>query len=120
MKALPMILYPEYEIENIKIIGGGAKSPVWTQMCADVQNKRYEVLSREDVAMWGAALLAGNAIGVFEDLKETALKHVRVTKEFAPDEKTGRQYDKYMNLYKQYTVELHDFYKRLQELAKEA
>ncbi len=113
-------LYPEYEIENIKIIGGGAKSPVWTQMCADVQNKRYEVLSREDVAMWGAALLAGNAIGVFEDLKETALKHVRVTKEFAPDEKTGRQYDKYMNLYKQYTVELHDFYKRLQELAKEA
>ena len=51
-------LYPEYSIEQVKIIGGGAKSPVWTQMCADVQKKEYAVLDREDVALWGASILA--------------------------------------------------------------
>lgn len=111
-------LYPEYDISDVKIIGGGAKSPVWTQMCADVQNKKYEVLNREDVAMWGASMLAGNAIGVFGDLKQTAIDHVKVIKEYKPDEAYGKQYHKYMELYKQYCVELHDFYKRLQELAE--
>ena len=49
-------LYPEYSLEQVKIIGGGAKSPVWTQMCADVQGKQYITLNRSDVAMWGAAI----------------------------------------------------------------
>ena len=45
----------------------------------------YQVLDREDVAMWGAAMLAGNAIGVFGDLKQTAKEYVQVEKEFTPD-----------------------------------
>lgn len=112
-------LYPEYEFDTIKIIGGGAKSPVWAQLSADVQNKRYEVLNREDVAMWGAAILAGNAIGVFADMKETAKKYVNIKKKYMPNAENGKKYEKYMELYKKYVVELHDFYKRIQELSVE-
>lgn len=111
-------LYPEYKIDLVKIIGGGAKSPVWTQLSADIQNKRYALLNREDVAMWGAAILAGNAIGVFEDLKGTAKKYVQIQKEYMPDKENGKKYQKYMELYKKYVVELHDFYNRIQELEK--
>ncbi|WP_070042573.1 xylulokinase [Robinsoniella peoriensis] len=110
-------LYPEYELDHVRIIGGGAKSPVWTQMCADVQGKRYEVLNREDAAMWGAAILAGNAIGVFPDLKETALKHVKVEREFLPDLTKREAYMPYLHLYKDYMVELHDFYERIGQLS---
>jgi xylulokinase len=109
-------LYPEYKLDTVRIIGGGAKSQVWPQMCADVQGKAYHVLNREDVAMWGAALLAGNAIGVFGDLKETANAHVKVQKEFRPDPEKKVVYAKYMGLYEQYMVELHDFFERLQAI----
>lgn len=109
-------LYPEYQPDHVKIIGGGAKSEVWPQMCADVQNKRYVCLNRDDTALWGAAILAGNAIGIFDNLKETAVKHTKVVKEYQPNSNVGKQYHKYMELYRQYVVELHDFYRRLQEL----
>ena len=38
-------------------------------MNADVMGKEFHCLNREDVAMWGAAILAGSAIGVFPTLK---------------------------------------------------
>lgn len=110
-------LYPEYNIDLVKIIGGGAKSPVWTQLSADVQNKKYAVLNREDVAMWGVSILAGNAIGVFGDLKETARKYINVKKEYLPNAENGMKYHKYMELYKNYIIELHDFYMRIQDLS---
>lgn len=109
-------LYPEYALDAIRIIGGGAKSPVWTQMCADVQGKTYQVLNREDVAMWGAAMLAGNAIGVFGDLKQTAKAYVQVEKEFTPDMIQKAKYDKHLAIYEKYMIELHDFFVRLQNI----
>ncbi len=109
-------LYPEYDIDDIKIIGGGAKSPVWTQMCADVQGKRYKTLNRNDIAMWGAALLAGNAIGIFKDIKETAKRYVNEEKTYNPKPGMKKKYEKYINLYSRYMVEFHDFFERLQNI----
>lgn len=105
-------LYPEYPASDVKIIGGGAKSPIWTQMCADVQNRTYVTLDREDTAMWGAAILAGNAVGVFPDLKETSKAYVRRQKEYKADANKGKLYQKYMQIYKEYTVALHDIFRR--------
>ncbi len=109
-------LYPEYELNSIRMIGGGAKSAVWTQMCADVQGKTYQVLNREDVAMWGAAMLAGNAIGVFSDLKQTAKAFVGVEKEYQPNLARKADYEKHLALYEKYMIELHDFFVRLQNI----
>lgn len=109
-------LYPEYAPDAIRMIGGGAKSAVWTQMCADVQGRTYHVLNREDVAMWGAAMLAGNAIGVFGDLKQTAKAHIGVEKEYKPNMAKKVSYDKYLAIYEKYMVELHDFFARLQNI----
>jgi xylulokinase len=112
------MLYPEYPLKEINIIGGGAKSAVWTQMNADVSGKTYRKLDREDVAMWGAAMLAGNAVGIFDDLVQTARSHVKVAKEYVPDASMRAKYKPYMELYRNYVVEMHDFYKRLQDLGK--
>ncbi|MEA5004162.1 MAG: FGGY family carbohydrate kinase [Christensenella sp.] len=113
-------LYPEYSPQSVKIVGGGAKSPFWTQMNADVTGKTYQVLDREDVAMWGVAMLAGNAIGVFDDIKETAKKHVGIAKEYVPDPAMREKYRPFKELYEEYVVSLHDFYKKIQETGEQA
>lgn len=111
-------LYPEYDLSGMKMIGGGAKSLIWPQMNADVLGKTVYKLNRKDVSMWGAAILAGNAVGIFGDLKTTALAHVKVDGQFAPDGGVKGEYDVHKGLYKAYVQELKSFYKRLADSVK--
>jgi len=108
-------LYPGYTMDKVKVIGGGAKSNTWTQINSDVIGKTFQSLDRDDVALWGAAIIAGNAIGVFEDMKSTALKHVSIQKEYYPDKILTAKYAPYISLYEKYIVDLHDFYKQIQD-----
>ncbi len=105
-------------IEKVSIIGGGAKSSVWPQMNSDVLNKPYLKLNRDDVAMWGAAILAGNAVGVYPDIRKTALDHVVVEKTFTPDQARHEQYQPYVKLYGDYLIEFSPYFKRLRALSK--
>ncbi|MEI8200849.1 MAG: FGGY family carbohydrate kinase [Eubacteriales bacterium] len=108
-------VYPDYRMDKVKVIGGGAKSDVWTQINSDVIGKTFQSLDRDDVALWGAAIIAGNAIGAFDDMKTTALKHANVKKEYYPDNNMTQKYSPYVSLYEKYTVELHPFYKQIQD-----
>jgi len=108
-------MYPSCRGTKVKIIGGGAKSRVWTQMNADVLGRTYQALNREDVALWGAAIMAGKAIGLFRDLREPARKHVAVVREYQTNKEMNSAYRPFVSLYGQYTKELHRFYKRVQE-----
>ena len=78
--------------------------------------KTYGILNRGDVAMWGAVILAGNAVGLYSDLRQTAIDHVHVEKEFTPHEEQSVIYDKHAALYKAYFHELQGFYERVQAL----
>jgi len=109
-------LYPEYAKGPVRVIGGGAKSPLWVQMTADATDRPYFTINRNDCAMWGASILAGNAIGLFGDLKETAKSYIQKRKEYAPDAARTEQYKKHIDLYRDYLKELHPFYKRIQEV----
>jgi xylulokinase len=111
-------LYPEYDLSAVNMIGGGAKSPLWMQMFADVTGKTFRSLNRKDVSMWGAAILAGNAIGLFKDMKEVAKKHVSPVSEYKPDAGLAGKYAKYMNLYREKVVELRPLYEQIQNVSK--
>ena len=111
-------LYPKHDFSRVMMIGGGAKSSVWPQMCADVSGKTYCTLNRKDVSMWGASILAGNAIGVFPSIEETAALYVTVEKEFHPDMAKHDVYAKHMALYECYMKEMAPFHKRVADLLK--
>ena len=100
-------LYPEHKDLHINIIGGGAKSSVLTQLTADVSGRMFKRLGREDVALWGAAIIAGNAIGVFSDIKKTACQNVSVLEKYHPDPKRYTIYKQctafYSNIVKAYS-----------------
>ncbi|WP_302417803.1 xylulokinase [Blautia marasmi] len=108
-------LYPEYSWDTVKMIGGGAKSALWPAMAADITGKKHGTLDRGDVSMWGACILAGNAVGIFENPEETAKKHVKVSKIYQPSAADCKLYEDRKRLYKAYMQELPAFYKRLEK-----
>jgi len=65
-------LYPEVDFERIFGIGGGARSPVWNQIKADVTGVPYQRVAAEETATRGTALIAGSAVGLIDDLGRVA------------------------------------------------
>ncbi len=61
-------LHPGQEWEPVRVAGGGARSAAWCEMKASALGLPYTRLARSELGCWGAALVAGAAVGVFEDL----------------------------------------------------
>lgn len=54
-------------ITELRAVGGGARSPLWLQLKADICDIPLRVPEVTDAACLGAALLAGTATGVYTD-----------------------------------------------------
>ena len=75
--------YLAVPVEEIRIMGGGAKSPVWCQMKADITGKRLVTLKNKETACLGSAILAGVGTGVFASVEE-ACAQILTGKEYKP------------------------------------
>ena len=76
-----------FEIDTVRIVGGGAKSALWTEIIGDVLGKRQVRIAQSEVGTLGAAMLAGLGVGAFRTVDE-ALREMApagVTKEFDPE-----------------------------------
>lgn len=58
-------------VEAMRATGGGARSRWWMQLFADLLDCRVDV-GHPESGCWGAALLAGVAVGVYGSIEETA------------------------------------------------
>jgi xylulokinase len=72
-------------VNELRAIGGGAKSPVWLQLKADIFGKRVVAMDVSEAACLGVAILAGTAIGRFASVQEGARQMVRAQKVYEPD-----------------------------------
>ncbi|HSK86819.1 MAG TPA: FGGY family carbohydrate kinase [Anaerolineales bacterium] len=61
-------ILPRFELTEARVVGGGARSAVWNQIKADVLNVQYQQLQGNEFGTWGAAMIAGKAAGVIDDL----------------------------------------------------
>ena len=68
------------EIQQIRITGGGAKSPLWAQIKADVTGKKLTTVSEGETACLGTAILAAVGVGDFASIGEAAAKLVKPKK----------------------------------------
>jgi len=75
-------------VEEIRVMGGGAKSPLWCGMKADMTGKRLITLKNKECACLGAAILAGVGIGAFASV-EAACENIATGREYLP---TGTDY----------------------------
>ncbi|BCS32758.1 xylulokinase [Luteitalea sp. TBR-22] len=89
-------------VEGIRLGGGGARSPLWRQVQADVYGQAVQTVAAEEGAAYGAGLLAGVGAGVWPDVDTACQRVVRVTSEVEPGEAQpvlARQYEAYRVLY---------------------
>ena len=88
---------------EIRSIGGGAKSKLWSQIKADITGKPIIVTKTDEEACLGAAIVAGVGVGIFKDLKEASTSMVEKQDEFEPNHKASKKYssiyERYKNLY---------------------
>lgn len=84
---------------TLRATGGAAKSPLWTQIKADVTGYPVEVPEAFSTAAYGAALLAGVGTGFFSSFEE-AVSGIRITRTHTPNEDTCGAYDKAYHTYR--------------------
>jgi len=95
-------------VERLRAIGGGAKSPTWLQLKADIFNRPVSALSVSEAACLGAALLAGTAVGEYSSLDEAVSTTIRVTKTYEPDLAMAARYAERYQIYSQLYPTLRD------------
>lgn len=71
-------------VERVRLSGGGAKSPFWKQLFADVFNKPVTVLETQEGSAYGAALLAMTGTGAFSNITEACQATVREVETVLP------------------------------------
>jgi len=76
-------------VTSIRLGGGGARSPLWRQIQADVYGREVEILAAEEGAAYGAAILAGTGAGRWRSVEEACDEVVRVASRITPDAKVS-------------------------------
>lgn len=71
-------------ITQVRASGGGAKSPLWRQIQADVFGTELVLINVTEGAAFGTALLAGVGAGIFASVEEAVTQTVRVTDRTLP------------------------------------
>ncbi len=94
------------KIEEIRITGGGASSPLWAQIKSDVTGKILKTVSEGETACLGTALLAALAVGEFESMEDAVAKAVKPKREYVP---SGTDYTAAYELYRKTDEKLNVF-----------
>lgn len=91
------------KIERTKICGGGAKSPLWKKIIANVLGIKVDVIESEEGPGYGGAMLAAVACGEYSSVESAAEKLVKVVDTIEPDEELVARYnDRYAQFAKIY------------------
>lgn len=86
-------------IEEIRITGGGAASPLWASIKSDVTGKVLKTLSESETACLGTALAAAVGIGEFDSIKDAVDSVVKTKKTYVPSDNDYTQaYENYNKL----------------------
>jgi xylulokinase len=90
-------------VNDIRLGGGGALSPLWRQIQADVYAMPVSQLAAEQGAAHGAAVLAGVGAGLWPSVDEACAQFVKIASVVEPlkesSEKLQQQYRLYRAIY---------------------
>lgn len=81
------------DVSDIRVVGGGSRSDVWVQICADILNRTFTRPKLTEAGALGAAILAGVGVGVYGSTEEGVVAAVRLDREFEPDPEMHERYD---------------------------
>ena len=103
---------------DIRIIGGGAKSLLWSQIVCDVLGMPASKPEIDD-SSFGGAMLAGIGVGVFDDATQAVSTCVRLARHITPNMENHEKYKRYFKIYKEVHDNLASTYRELSRILSE-
>lgn len=88
-------------LERTKICGGGAKSPLWKKIIANILNLKVDVIESEEGPALGGAMLAAVACGEYGSVEEAAEKIVKIVDTVEPEEELVAKYEERYRQFKE-------------------
>jgi xylulokinase len=91
------------QVNEIRSLGGGARSRVWNHIKADVTGLPLVTTENEEAACLGAGILAGKAVGMFPSIEQAVSEMVVLKERFQPNPDNAAvyaaMYARYCELY---------------------
>lgn len=87
-------------MDSLFATGGGASSPVWLQIKADILGRPITALNAKEVGACGTCMLCAVALGEYADLKEAKKAFVKVGKTYVPNPERESKYRDYYRTYR--------------------
>lgn len=106
-------LIPDLTPVQVISVGGGAKSPIFRQIKADILGLPVSTVSRSDTGVLGTGILAGHAVGLFGSLQETVERFVSQTSVNQSNRQAYEIYQPYCKVYRENIDALTNVYKHL-------
>ena len=101
-------------IERSMLCGGGAKSPLWRKIMANVLNIPLDIPQTEEGPGYGAAMLAMVGCGEYEDVGACADALVRTTGTIMPEAELAARYEKAYQKFRKIYPAAKDLFRELQ------
>ena len=90
----------EVPVKTIRLGGGGARSPLWRQIQADIYGQQVETVEAEEGAAYGAAILAGVGAKAWPSVDAACGAVVRVAGKTTTNSEDSRTMDKAYAVYR--------------------
>ena len=101
------------QVKSSKICGGGAKSPLWKTIFANVLNMEMDCVETEEGPGYGGAILAAVACGEYTSVREAAGKLVRTVSSVKPDPVLAARYEEKYRTFRRLYPALKGIFKAL-------
>ncbi|WP_372802396.1 FGGY-family carbohydrate kinase [Paracoccus seriniphilus] len=101
------------------LTGGISRSPLFSQIFADVLQIPVEVTDTDEAAAWGAALCAGVAAGIFTDCADEPRDLKQLTKTYIPDPTRSARLDRRYEIFLDLAKALEPIWPRIEALGGE-
>ena len=100
-------------LDRIRINGGGAKSPLWCKIIANVLNVKVDKINSEEGPAFGAAILAAVGCGKYASVEEAAGKLIKVIDTTEQDPELVELYNKKYEVFRQLYPTLKDMFDKM-------
>lgn len=103
-------------VEEIRMIGGGARSPLWRRITASIFNMPNYTLNLEEGPSFGVALLASVGVGFYSSVEEACKATIFLKERTEPVKEEVEVYDKLYKVYGELYVSLKGHFRQIANL----
>lgn len=118
-KILEVLEELNIKVKEIRLLGGGGKTPTWARIKANVTGRKVALLQFLDAALIGDAILAGLGVKVLSSYEDGVKLFVKIREEYEPDPKIVKIYDEYYKLYEELISKILPLYEKLDKISEQ-